>query len=142
MKHQDHFCCRITCQYWGKQGHYVDECHIKRRESKKLKEAEEERRKNAGKGKPKGEGQDSWGSQGKGKGNRGGERRSSAAPTGGRGATDPTPKGEQRDEKWTVASTPSAGGADSNDNGKKRKLNWHSKCLQAAGPGVKFPEEG
>ena len=39
--------------------------------------------------------------------------------------------------------TPSAGGTDEgNENAKKRRLNWHSKCLQAAGFEVKFPEEG
>ena len=53
----------------------------------------------------------------------------------------PTPKGEQPGEKRTVPSTPSAGGADKeNENAKKRRLNWHSKCLQAAGFEVKFPE--
>ena len=50
VKHQDHFCCTITCGYCGKRRHYEDECHIKRRESEKIKKAEEERRKNAGKG--------------------------------------------------------------------------------------------
>ena len=50
VKHQDHFRCTITCGHCGKRRHYEDECHIKRRESEKLKKAEEERRKNAGKG--------------------------------------------------------------------------------------------
>ena len=50
VKDQDHFRCTITCGYCGKRRHYEDECHIKRRESEKLKKAEEERRKNAGKG--------------------------------------------------------------------------------------------
>ena len=55
VKHQDLFCCTITCGYCGKRRHYEDECHIKRRESERLKKAEEERRKNAGKGgKPEG----------------------------------------------------------------------------------------
>ena len=37
----------------------------------------------------------------------------------------------------------SAGGADkSSKNVKKLSLNWHSKCLQAAGVEVRFPEEG
>ena len=78
----------------------------------------------------------------KGKGNPGGQR-SSAPPTGGRGAPNPTPKGEPSGEKRPAPSTPSAGGADkSSENAKKRRLNWHSKCLQAAGVEVKFPEEG
>ena len=35
--HQDHFRCTITCGYCGKRHHYGDECHIKKRESDKLK---------------------------------------------------------------------------------------------------------
>ena len=50
VKHQDHFCCTIACGYCGRRRHYEDECHIQRRESEKLKKAEEERRKNAGRG--------------------------------------------------------------------------------------------
>ena len=142
VKQQDHFCCTITFGYCGKRRHYEEECHIKRRESEKLKKTEEKRRKSAGKGKPKGGGADPGGSQGKGKGNPGGGRRSSAPPTGGRGAPNPTPKVKPPGEKRTVPSTPSTGGADKKDNAKKRKLNWHSKCLQAAGVEVKFPEEG
>ena len=53
----------------------------------------------------------------------------------------PPRKGEQPGERQTVPSTPSASGADKgNKNAKKRRLNWHSKCLQAAGFEVKFPE--
>ena len=64
-------------------------------------------------------------------------------PTGGRGAPKFTPNGGPSDEKRPAPSTPSAGGADkSSKNAKKRRLNWHSKCLQAAGDEVKFPEEG
>ena len=50
VKHQDHFCSTITCAHCGKRRHYEDECHIKRRDSEKLKKAEGERRKNAGRG--------------------------------------------------------------------------------------------
>ena len=50
VKHQDHFRCMIRCGYCGERRHYEDECHIKHRESEKLKKAEEERRRNAGKG--------------------------------------------------------------------------------------------
>ena len=50
VKHQDHFPCTMRCGYCGKRRHYEGECHIKCRESEKLKNAEEERRKNAGKG--------------------------------------------------------------------------------------------
>ena len=142
VKHQDHFCCTITCGYCGKRRHYEDECHKKRRESENLKEAEEEWRKNAGKGgKPKGGGPNPGGF--KGKGNPGGRRRSSAPSTRARGAPNPTPKGEPSCEKRPARSTPSAAGADkSSKNAKKRRLNWHSKCLQAAGVEGHFPEEG
>ena len=141
VKHQDHFRCTITCGYCGNRRHYEDECHIKRRESEKHKKAEEERRKTAGKGGgPEGGGPNPGGF--KGKGNPVG-RRSSAPPTGGRGAPNPTPKGEPLGEKRPAPSTPSAGGADkSRENAKKHRLSWHSKCLQAAGVEVKFPEKG
>ena len=45
MTHQDHFRCAITCGYCGKRGHYEDECHIKKRESDKLKRQEAESQK-------------------------------------------------------------------------------------------------
>ena len=45
VTHQDHFRCTITCGYCGKQRHYEDECHIKKRESDKLKRQEAERQK-------------------------------------------------------------------------------------------------
>ena len=78
VKQQDHFCCMITCRFCGKRRHYEGECHIKRRESEKLKKAEEERRESAGKGGgAEGGGPNPGGS--KGKGNPGG-RRSSAPP--------------------------------------------------------------
>ena len=141
LKYQDHFRCAITCGYCDKRRHYEDECHIKRRESEKLKKAVEEQRKTTGKrGGPEGGGPSPGGF--KGKGNPGGGRRSSAAPTCGRGAPNPTPKGEPSGKKRPTPSTPSAGGADkSSENAKKRRPNWHSKCLQAAGVEVKFPEE-
>ena len=79
----------------------------------------------------------------KGKGNPGGGRRSSAPPSGGRGAPNPTPTAEPSGEKRPAPSTPSPGGAEKNSkNAKERRLNWNSKCLQAAGVEVKFPEEG
>ena len=141
VKHQDHFRRTITCGFCGKRRHCEDECHIKCCESGKLKKAEEERRKTAGKGGgAEGGGPSPGGS--KGKDNPGG-RRSSAPPAGGRGASDPTPKDEPSGEKRPAPSTLSAGGADkSSENAKKRRPNWHSKCLQAAGVEVEFPEEG
>ena len=46
VTHQDHFRCTITCGYSGQRRHYEDECHIKKRESDKLKRQEAERQKN------------------------------------------------------------------------------------------------
>ena len=45
VTHQDHFRCTITCGCCGKRRHYEDECHIKKRESGKLKRQEAERQK-------------------------------------------------------------------------------------------------
>ena len=86
VKHQDHFRCTITCGYCGKRRHYEDECHIKRRESEKLKKAEEERRKNAGKG---GGGSTPGGTPGGG--NPGGRQRKLRTPH--RWKTRPHPQG-------------------------------------------------
>ena len=46
VTHQDHFRCTITRAYCGKRRHYEDECHIKKRESDKLKRQEAKREKN------------------------------------------------------------------------------------------------
>ena len=46
VTHQDHFRCTSTCGYCGKRRHYEDKCHIKERESDKLKRQEAERQKN------------------------------------------------------------------------------------------------
>ena len=130
VKHHDQFRCTITCGYCGKRRHYLDKCHIKLRKFGKLRKAEEERRRNADKGKPEERGHNSGRSPGKG--NPCGGQTSSAPTTGGRGATKPTPKGEHPPEKQTVPTTPSASGAEKNENAKKRKLNWHFKCMQTA----------
>ena len=50
VKHHYHFRCTITYRFCGKKREYEDESHIKRRESEKLKKAEEERRNTAGMG--------------------------------------------------------------------------------------------
>ena len=141
LKHQDHFRCTITCRYCGKRRHYKDECHIKRRKSEKLKKTEEEARKNAGKGgKPEAGGRTPGHPsvrvplvEGEG---------TQPPPLVEEEAPSPNPKGEQPGDKLNVPSTPSAGCADKgSENAKKRRLNYHSKCLQAAGVEVKFPEE-
>ena len=92
VKDQYHFRCTIKCEYCGKRRHYKDECHIKRGESEKLKKAEEEPRTNASKGKPEGGGQKP--EEFPCKGNAAGGRRTSAPAICGRGAPNPTPKGE------------------------------------------------
>ena len=99
VKHQDHFRCTITCGYCGKRRHYKDECHIKRRESEKLKKAEEERRKNAGKG---GGGRTPGGTPGGG--NPGGGRRNSAPP----GAGKPRVSSLGRSEPYPLPQAPVA----------------------------------
>ena len=139
--HQDHFRCTITCRFCGKRRHYEDQCHIKRRESEKLKKAEEERRKTAGKGGgPEGGGANPGGF--KGKGNPGG-RRFSVPPLVEEEHPTSHLRVSRRFEKQPAPSTPSVGGTNkSSEDAKKRRLNWHSKCLQAAGVEVKFPEEG
>ena len=65
-----------------------------------------------------------------------------AAPSGVRGAPNPTPKCEQPGEKRTVPSTCSGCGAEKNGNANQRRLSWHFKCLQAAGVDFEFPDEG
>ena len=70
---------------------------------------------------------------------KGAGRRSLTPPT---GSPNPTHKGEQSRENRPVPPIPSAGGADNrSENAKKRRLNSHSKCLQAAGVAVKFAED-
>ena len=120
--------------------YYEYECYMKRRESDKHKTTEEERRYNGAKVNAEGGGCNPGESHGKG--NSGGGQRPSAPLTGGRGAPSPTPKGEQPGDKRTIPSTPSASGAENHENAEKRKLNWHSKCLQPAEAEVKFAEEG
>ena len=45
VTHQEHFRCTITCGYCGKHCHYEDECHIKKRESDKLRRQQARRQK-------------------------------------------------------------------------------------------------
>ena len=46
VTHQDRFRCTMTRGYCGKRRHYEDICHIKKRESDKLRRQEAERQKN------------------------------------------------------------------------------------------------
>ena len=107
----------MMCEYCCKRPHNEDECHIKRCEPEKLKKAEEELHKNARMGKPEGGSHNP--SRSPGKGNPDGGRRSSAPPTGARGALSPTPNGEQPGEKRTVTYICSAGGAEKNINARR-----------------------
>ena len=112
----------------------------RRRETEKYPSVEEEKCHQGGKLSPEREGHNPWRSPRKG--SPGGGRRSSAGPTGGGGWPNSVLKGEQCGDNRTVPSTLIAGSAEKGKNAKKRKLHWHSKCLQAAGQEVNVPDEG
>ena len=134
VHHQDHFRCTITCGFCGKHRHYEDECHIKSRESDKLKRQEAERQKNqtpsktpkngdkGGKGGGKGGGKD-------GTPNHNPPRRSPAPAT----SPSPTTTDPRKRPKGNDASP-------GESNSKKRRLAWMDKSLMAAGVDVKFPD--
>ena len=133
VTHHDHFRCTITCGYCGKRRHYEDECHIKKRESDKLKRQEAERQKNqtptrtpqngdkGGKG----------GGEGGGKGGAHNSQRRSSAPA----ATPPPAEGDPKKRPQGDNASPER------NNSKKRQLAWMAKSLMAAGVDVKFPAE-
>ena len=133
VTHQDNFLCTITCGYCGKRRHYEDECHIKKRESDKLKQQEAERqKKNTPTGTPM-------------NGEKGGK---GCGEVGGRGApSDPqgrssapaanSPSAEGDPKKRTQGNNASPEGS----NSKKRRFAWMAKSLMAAGVEVKFPAE-
>ena len=143
--HQDHFRCSITCGFCGKRRHYEDECHIKRRQSEKLKKEEEEKRK-SGKG--------NFNHSHNQDGNTGGRGRpSEKKDPGGRSSSAPTQSGNRnpggnansKGEKRPTPMTPKTGDAKSKgggetDNAKKRRLAWMVQSLLKAGVEVKFPE--
>ena len=90
VTHQDHFRCTITCGYCGKRRHYEDECHIKKRESDKLKrqEAEHQKTKTPTRNPPNGDKDGNRGGKGAGKGGPPNPQRRSSAPA----ATPPLPQ--------------------------------------------------
>ena len=94
VTHQNHFRCTITCGYCGKRCHYEDECHIKKRESDKLKRQEAERpKKQTPTGNPQnGDKGGKGGGKGDGKGGTANPQRSSSAPA----ATPPPAEGEPK----------------------------------------------
>ena len=133
MTHQDNFRCTITCCYCGKRRHYEDECHIKKRESDKLKQQEAERQKTQTPTRNPQNG-DKGGKGGGKEGGKGGpqnpQRRSSAPAA--------TPPPAPRDPK----KRPQGDNASLEGNrSKKRRLAWMAKSLMAAGVDVKFPDE-
>ena len=143
MTHQDHFSCTITCGYCGRRRHYEDECHIKKRESDKLKRQEAERQKTQTPTlrRPKNPQNSDKGGKGGGKGgDKGGppnlQRRSSlpvATPP--PAATPPPDAGDPKKRPQGDNTTPEG------NNSKKRRLAWIARSLIAAGVDVKFPDE-
>ena len=133
VTHQDHFRCTITCGYCGKRRHYEDECHLKKRESDKLKRQEAERQKNQTPTRTPQNGDK--GGKGRGKG-------------GGKGGTPNLRGAHQRPlllpllPKVTPKKRPQGDNASlEGKNSKKRRLAWMAKSLMAAGVDVKFPTE-
>ena len=139
VTHQDHFRCTITCGYCGKRRHYEDKCHIKKRESDKLKRQEAERQKTQTPTKNPQNGDKG----GKGGGKGGGkneppnpQRRSSAPVATPSPAATPTPAaGDPKKRPQGDNATPEG------NNSKKRGLAWMARSLIAAGVDVKFPDE-
>ena len=139
VTHQDHFRCTITFVYCGKRRHYEDECHIKKRESDKLKREEAERQKTQtpARNPPNGDKGGKGGGKGGGKtGPPNPQRRSSAPVATPDPAATPTPAAaDPKNRPQGNNATPEG------KNSKKRRLAWMAKSLMAAGGGVKFPDE-
>ena len=139
VTHQDHFRCTITCGYCGKRRHYEDECHIKKRESDKLKRHEAERQKTQTPTKNPQNGDKGGKRGGKGGGKNGPpnpQRRSSApVATPSPAATPPPAAGDPKKRPQGDNATPEG------NNSKKRRLVWMATSLIAAGVDVKFPDE-
>ena len=133
MTDQDHFRCTITCGYCGKRRHYKDECHIKKRESDKLKRQEAERQKTQTptRNPPNGDKGGKAGGKGGGKGGPPHPQRRSSAPA----ATPPPAAGDPKKRPQGDNASPEG------NNCKKRRLAWMAKSLMAAGVDVKFPDE-
>ena len=139
VTHQDHFRCTITCGYCGKRRHYEDECHIKKRESDKLKRQEAQRQKTQtpARNPPNGDKGGKGGGKGGGKnGPPNPQRRSSAPVATPTPAATPAPAaGDPKKRPQGDTATPEG------NNSKKRRLAWMAKSLIAAGVDVKFPDE-
>ena len=139
LTHQDHFRCTITCGYCCKCRHYEEECHIKKRESDKLKRQEAERQKTETPTKNPQNGDKG----GKGGGREGGKngppnpqsRSSAPVATPFPAATPPPAAGDPKKRPQGDNATPEG------NNSKKRRLAWMAKSLMAAGVDVKCPAE-
>ena len=139
VTHQDHFRCTITCGYCGKRRHYEDECHIRKRESDKLKRQEAKRQKSQTPTKNPQNGDKGGRGGGKGGGKNGppNPQRPSSAPvaTPSPAATPPPAAGDPKKRPQGDNATPEG------NNSKKRRLAWRARSLIAAGVDVKFPDE-
>ena len=139
VTHQDHFRCTSTCGYCGKRRHYEEECHIKKRESYKLRSQEAERQKTQTPTKNPQNGDKGGKGGGKGGGKNGPpnpQRRSSApVATPSPAATPPPAAGDPKKRPPGNNATPEG------NNSKKRRLAWMARSLIAAGVDVKFPDE-
>ena len=133
VTHHDHFRCTITYGYCGKRCHHKDECHIKKRESDKLKRQDTERQKNQTPTRTPQNGDKSGkgGSTGGGKDGPPNPQRHSSAPA----ATPPPAEGDPKKCPQGDNACPEG------NNSKKRRLAWMTKFLMASGVEVKFPAE-
>ena len=139
VTHQDPFRCTITCGYCGKRRHYEDECHIKKRESDKLKRQEAERQKlqTPARNPPNGDKGGKGGGKGGGKNGPPNPQRRSSAPV-----ATPTPAATPAPAAGDPKKRPQGDNATpEGKNSKKRRLAWMAKSLIAAGVDVKFPDE-
>ena len=139
VTHQDHFRCTITCSYCGECRHYEDECHIKKRESDKLKRQEAERQKtqNPARNPPNGDKCGKGGGKGGGKNGPPNPRKRSSAPV-----ATPTPAATPASATGDPKKRPQGDNATpEGNNSKKRRLAWMARSLIAAGVDGKFPDE-
>ena len=122
MTHQDHFRCTITFRYCGKRRHYEDECHIRKRESDKLKRQEAERQKTSTPTKNPQNGDKGSRGGGKGGGKKGPpnpqSRSSAPVATPSPAATPPPAAGDPKKRPQGDNATPEG------NNSKKRRLAW------------------
>ena len=139
MKRQQHTKHTITCGYCGKHRHYEDECHIKKRESDKLKRpgAEGQKTQTPTKNPQNGDKGGKGGGKGDGKNGPPNPQRCSSAPV-----ATPTPAASPAPAAGDLKKRPQGDNATAEgNNSKKRRLAWMARSLIAAGVDVKFPDE-